>query len=111
MKNSNNKKTKTLFALFTLALMSSPVLAQDDTEANLEDEITQQGDQALSQMKVEFTQNAFWKKPNIERLASQLKEPEFAPETAATTDCDQQSISGKEKKTPVISPAATGQPG
>ncbi|WP_295299369.1 hypothetical protein [Thiolapillus sp.] len=78
--------------------MSSPVFAQEGTEASLKDEIIQQGNQALSQMTMEFGQNAFWKMPNTEQLASQLDEPDFAPETAATTDCDQQNISGEEKK-------------
>ncbi|WP_419603506.1 hypothetical protein [Thiolapillus sp.] len=99
MKNSNNKKSKTIILLFTAALMSSPVFAQEGTEASLKDEIIQQGNQALSQMTMEFGQNAFWKMPNTEQLASQLDEPDFAPETAATTDCDQQNISGEEKNT------------
>lgn len=109
MKNSNNKKAKAIFVLFTAALMSSPLFAQDNT--SLEDEILQQGNLALSQMKREFGQNAFWRKPNAEQLSSQLDEPDFAPETAATTDCEQQNISGEEKKTPAISSATTGQAG
>ncbi|HID45858.1 MAG TPA: hypothetical protein EYP34_08900 [Chromatiaceae bacterium] len=109
MKNSNNKKAKAIFVLFAAALMSSPLFAQDNT--SLEDEILQQGNLALSQMKREFGQNAFWRKPNAEQLSSQLDEPDFAPETAATTDCEQQNISGEEKKTPAISSATTGQAG
>ncbi|WP_457669269.1 hypothetical protein [Thiolapillus sp.] len=111
MNKSNNKKGKIIFALFSVMLMSSQSFAQEETETSLEEQIVLQGDMALSQMKTELGRNAFWRQSVAEQLARQLDEQVFAPATAATTDCEQENIAGDEKKTPLVSPVTTGQPG
>ena len=111
MKYTNNKKAMTLSLLLSTALMGSSVLAQGNAQSRLEEEIAEQGAQALSRMKMEIGQNAFWKKPAGEQLISQPDAASVAPETAATTDCDQQGISGNNDAIPVTLPVTTEQPG
>ncbi len=111
MKHTNTIKTGIIFALFSVALMSNLAFAQEASEAELQDEIVQQGDTALNQMQFEFKQNAFWKSAGAEQLANQLETQAFVTTTAASTDCDKNSILVDEKKTPTIAPVTTEQPG
>lgn len=105
------KKTGFTLALFAVSLMTANVSAQDVPASSLENEIAQQGDMALAQMRLELEQRAFWNKPEVELLELQLQEQALAPATATVTGCGNSGISLEQKKTPVISPAVSGQPG
>ncbi len=111
MKNTNTIKTGIIFILFTISLMSSQAFAQEASEAELQDEIVQQGDVALTQMQLEFKNSILWKKAGQKQLAKQLETQAFIATTAASTDCEKNRILVDEKKTPAISPLTTEQPG
>ena len=110
MKQSNIKNIGII--LFSLtSMMVSTVYAQDSRDSEVEQQIIQQGEQALMQMQLEFKHNAFWNSSNSKEMVMTLDKQAFTPETAATTDCDKNNYPAEEKKTSGNLPVNPGQTG
>jgi hypothetical protein len=77
----------------------------------MDQQIIEQGKQALAQMQLEFKRSAFWNNSSTGEWAITFEGQEFAPETAATADCNKNHYPAEEKKTSGSLLVNPGQPG